>query len=328
MKRDWLSTKSKYPGFTLVELLVVIAIVGVLVALLLPATQAAREAARLSQCQNNLRQVALATLAHHDAHQLFPPARVEPNPFGRRSQICGGSHPTWMARILPYIEEQAAFSEWDMYEDYGSEAEDVRNGVVVSYLCPSRHSAESAVVESRSYNLGTLPCGCPGFTYRVGGALSDYAGNHGDARNGVVNWETDFIYGGNDNGVITTSRPKCTPNGAYSIGWTDRVRMKHVLDGSSKTLLAGEKHIRQQNLLSYPDDAPAYDGEFLFASARVAGPGYPLGSGAQDTLTDFISFGSWHPGGCAMAFCDGHIEQLAASIDTVTLGKLANRTGS
>jgi prepilin-type processing-associated H-X9-DG protein len=226
---------------------------------------------------------------------------------------------------LPYIEEKAAFDEWDLNEHYGIHPESVRNTVVASYLCPTRHAAENAVVESRTYNLGTLPCGCSGFTYRVGGALSDYAGNHGDGRNGVLGWKTDFIYGGNDHGVITTSRPRCTSDGRYAIGWIDKVRMKQIADGSSKTILAGEKHIRQQNLFLYPDDAPAYDGEFLFGSARVAGPGYPLGGGAQDHVTDFVSFGSWHPSGCTMAFCDGRVEVVTTSMDTVALGKLANR---
>ncbi len=323
------SNRSLVAAFTLVELLVVIAVIGLLVALLLPATQAARESARSVQCQNNLRQVALATLSYHEATKAFPPARIEPNPFGDDDQYCGGSMPDWIPRVLPYIEEQSAFEEWDLYDFYGFQSEIARNVVLPSYLCPSRHNPDTAVVESRSYNLGTLPCGCPGFTFRVGGALADYAGNHGDGRNGVINWQTDFIYGGkNDNGVIVTSRPKCAEEGGLPVGWKDRVRLRNVMDGASKTLLAGEKHIQRENLGLYPDDAPAYDGGFLFGSARVAGPGYPLANGADDTLTDFTSFGSWHPGGCTMAFCDGHVERLQPDIDGVTLGMLANRAES
>ncbi len=86
-------------GFTLVELLVVIAIIGILVALLLPAVQAAREAGRRTQCTNNLKQMGLALHNHHDSLRRFPPG-------GDRSPV-GGYGPSWMVHILPYIEQNS-----------------------------------------------------------------------------------------------------------------------------------------------------------------------------------------------------------------------------
>src|SRR5437764_332148 len=98
-------------GFTLVELLVVIAIIGVLVALLLPAVQAAREAARRMQCLNNLKQMVLAVHSYHDVHTVIPPGHIIP-----RNMPGANGHETiapWQVTILPFIEQKALF---DMYD--------------------------------------------------------------------------------------------------------------------------------------------------------------------------------------------------------------------
>src|SRR5688500_12419399 len=89
-------------GFTLVELLVVIAIIGILIALLLPAVQAAREAARRYQCTNNLKQIGLAMHNYHDINGKFPPSR-----------IARGDYITWAVLILPYMEQQAMYELWN-----------------------------------------------------------------------------------------------------------------------------------------------------------------------------------------------------------------------
>ncbi len=285
--------------------------------------------APLTQCNNNLRQVALATINHESALRLFPPARIKPNPDSPWEESCGGYEPSWMARILPYLEEEALHAGWDFSELFQLHDQTIRDGVVPSFLCPTRHTSNNARVESRSYDIGALPCGCSGFRYQYGGSLGDYGGNHGDARSGSSGWSTDFYYGGNDNGVITSSRPICVHDGAdlYARvgGWVDRVRSKDVKDGLSKTILAGEKHVRSEYHLLYPDDTPVYDGDHLYGSARVGGPGYPIGRGPTDTDTLFTSFGSWHASICNFAFCDGSVRPLSVDLDTVTLGTLCHR---
>ena len=95
--------KVKRAAFTLVELLVVIAIIGILVGLLLPGVQAAREAARSMQCKNNLHQIGLAVDLFHDARKAFPPARYQPRPGDPADMACGGAETTWLVRIMPFV---------------------------------------------------------------------------------------------------------------------------------------------------------------------------------------------------------------------------------
>jgi len=100
-------------GFTIIELLVVIGIIGVLVALLLPSVQSAREAGRKAYCSNNVRQLALATALHHDARGYFPPARYQSRPDAVQSNKCGLETPTWLARVMPFIEQSTYGERWD-----------------------------------------------------------------------------------------------------------------------------------------------------------------------------------------------------------------------
>jgi type II secretory pathway pseudopilin PulG len=140
-----------------VELLVVIAIIGVLISLLLPAVQAARETAPAKQCQNNLRQIGLATIMHGEAVKSLPPARIKPTPDAPWEQACGGNQPSWLARSLDYLEEGAFSDQWIPYEFFQLHPEAVRNGIVPTYLCPTRHHSGNSVVPDREYQIGTLP---------------------------------------------------------------------------------------------------------------------------------------------------------------------------
>ena len=124
-------------GFTLVELLVVIAIIGTLVGLLLPAVQAAREAARRSQCSNNLKQLALACQVFHDANKRLPPGMADDlSPFGQgitgSAAVGGNRGSSWMAYILPGIEEQALYAQI-AFKDYSPFK---YNGVIAGKMIP------------------------------------------------------------------------------------------------------------------------------------------------------------------------------------------------
>jgi prepilin-type N-terminal cleavage/methylation domain-containing protein/prepilin-type processing-associated H-X9-DG protein len=128
------------PGFTLVELLVVIAIIGVLVALLLPAVQAAREAARRMQCQNNLKQIGLAIHNFHDSKKILPPAQRQSWSLTTNATVAGHS---WATFILPYIEQQALHDKYDFGPNisWGDPPNDAGTGPtrnkIATYLCPS-----------------------------------------------------------------------------------------------------------------------------------------------------------------------------------------------
>src|SRR5688572_15377246 len=147
--------KFLHGGFTLVELLVVIAIIGVLVALLLPAVQAAREAARRAQCTNHLKQIGLAVHNFHDVNKAFPRSRM----------VC--HHGTWTVEIWPYLEERNAEAAWDDQRAYQFQSQQNVQTQVAAYYCPSRRSAPQI-------SVGGEPRG--GFN----GALADYAACVGD----------------------------------------------------------------------------------------------------------------------------------------------------
>ncbi|MCC9645233.1 DUF1559 domain-containing protein [Rhodopirellula sp. JC740] len=322
-------------GFTLVELLVVIAIIGVLIAMLLPAVQSAREAARSTDCKNRMRQLALAAQMHHDALRYFPPARYESRPDAAPSEQCGLETPTWLARVMPYIEQAALGEKWDLSKPWHEHPESVRNTVPDLFLCPSRRSGTQPVgVRSLRTTVdgggGRLPCGCPmpprptDVALDVSGALSDYAGNHGDLTPGSTGAPTDFYYGGNGTGVIISVRPQCNRDGE-AVAPADRIRMASVFDGTSSTFLFGEKYVPTEKLGQFPEDTPAYDGDHLPASSRLAGPGLRLAHGPTDILADMFSFGSWHPAGVHFALVDGSVRMFDAHTDTKVLGSLANR---
>ncbi len=129
----------KYRGFTAIELLVVIAIIAILIALLLPAVQQAREAARRTQCKNNLMQIGLALHSYHHTHQTLPPGSI--NPTGPIDNTGDGYHFSWMTQILPYMEEHLAYRKLDFSK---SIYDPVNNEVIArtqqTFMCPSSPS--------------------------------------------------------------------------------------------------------------------------------------------------------------------------------------------
>lgn len=318
-------------GFTLVELLVVIAIIGILAALLFPAVQYAREAGRASSCLNNLRQIGLATAQFEGAQAAYPPARIFQRDWFAEGFECGGEQPSWLVRILPYLEQDALYQKWDLTLAYRLHDPEVTSAVIATYLCPTRRGADQAKTPELEMSVPyTLPCGCAGQVQVtvVGGATGDYAGNHGDPLPGAVGAQTDFFLGGNGNGVLISSRSRCRRfgNSMRPVGWVDRVKASDIRDGLSNTFLAGELQVRPTDMNTIPFNGPIYNGQDLMAFARVGGPGVPLSTRMDAAPGPILGFGSWHPTRCHFTFADGSTRSIDNQIDTQTLGYLCNRS--
>ena len=320
-----ISQRRDSDAFTLVELLVVIAIIGSLVALLLPAVQSTREAARLLQCKNHLKSIGLAAIHHHDALLAFPPARLRArNDFDENA--CETTQVSWLVRIMPYLEESSAFEKWDLYGKFEEHNESTREYVPESFVCPTRRSVHEAVISSGTISREVFfGCGCSSFERikLIGGAVGDYGANHGDYTGGSYGEELSYWRGGNGTGVIISSRPRCNADGP--VNWIDRIRIKDLVDGTSNTALAGEMHIPHGRLAQYPENGPMYNGKDLPAFARIGGEGIPLARGPNDTSVPVIGFGSWHSGVCPFVLADGSVRLVDNFVDSAVLQSLCRR---
>jgi prepilin-type N-terminal cleavage/methylation domain-containing protein/prepilin-type processing-associated H-X9-DG protein len=325
-------------GFTLIELLVVIAIIAVLIGLLLPAVQQARSAARQSQCSNNLRQIAVALHNFHDSHQRLPPARLvlyRRDPvLNNRGGEPGLDEPSWLAHLLPYVEQDNLSRQWNLYEPYSTHPLQARSAVVPTYICPERRSAAKAITADLTREI-IAPCGCVVGRQQVpGGMVSDYMGNHGDPSPGSFGLETDFYWGGRGTGVLISSRPKVSSpldpankseKPEILEGWEDSVRISDIRDGTSNTLMVGESHIPEGEELQAPFNGPAFLGRYLTHFTRLGGPGIPLAHHSRDKRAGMYSFGSAHRGVVNFAWADGSVKPLSTSINTQVLANLCNR---
>ena len=329
------SRRDPRSGFTVIELLVVIAIMGILIGILLPAVQQAREAARRTQCRNNLKQIGLATLQFENSHGSLPPARIQPRPNEPQPEYqCGGEQPTWLVRIMPWLDAEPLHDRWDLYGRFQDHSDEERNSNVPAFVCPTRRSMSDAIGRrlfsmSGAVTTVTLPCGCVvtvtagGTQQELTGAVGDYAGNHGDLSPGAWGSPNDLWFGGNGTGVIISSRAICESGSPQD--WIDHIRVADITDGASNTFLAGELHVSQGRLGEFPENPPMYDGDYFGAASRIGGPTMPLSRGMADTTASPLSFGSWHDGICQFVYCDGSVRSVNNRISTRTLGYLCNR---
>lgn len=308
-------------GVTLVELLVVVAVVGALMSLVLPAVQATRESARVATCRQRLRQVAFATLQFETAWNCLPPARIVA-PAGNPDARVTSS--TWLIRIMPFIGAADIASRWDETLPYVDQDADVQSAVVTNFLCPTRRSHSSSVSRPGRTSDRFSPCGCiiPG-RQTAGGALADFGGNHGTPTDAGI--PIALGAAGPSTGTIVSSEP--LPGTGR---WRDRVRLVDIGDGVSRTLLIGEMHVPRDRLQEPPDDSPAYDAADFFGMSRVGGVGAPIAFGPDDDAAGMglFAFGSWHHGGCHVAFVDGRVDTVSPHIDSQTLDRLCHRDDS
>lgn len=289
-------------AFTLVELLVVIAIIGVLVALLLPAVQAARESARRSQCANNLKQLGLTVHHFEDSHKTLPSSRMGPQ------------HATWFVQIMPFMEQNVLYSQWDVTKSYYLQQPAARMTQVPEFYCPSRR----APMLSTQFEISST--GVPD-SQPYPGALGDYAGNGGQFAGSIVDSPSC-------RGALCQADAQLT-NGQIVVS-QPQTRFRDIKDGTSHTLLAGEKHVPQEKFgQSGPSwgDGAIYNGDFPRNFSRIAGlPKFDLGTGPDDLNGPWhCKFGSYHAGICQFVFTDGHLTSLSTSTDLDTLNRLAVR---
>lgn len=215
-----MSTNVRRRGFTLVELLVVIAIIGILVALLLPAIQAARESARRSQCQNNVKQVCIALLNYHDARKEFPPSLRLDSPQSNAPERATTHRANWVISVLPHFEEQALFDSFNLKSPISDPINRVpRGATIATMLCPTD-----------SFNRQTL------FAGRNASEGDNWArGNYGaNGALGFLGRTTTNPAGGPDEQFWKN------PQTRGVMGMNVALNIAQITDGSSQTILVGE----------------------------------------------------------------------------------------
>lgn len=285
-------------GFTLVELLVVIAIIGILVALLLPAVQSAREAARRSQCVNNLKQVGLATLNYEQANRLLPPA-------GWKN--VGGSYPSGVSvhgLILPYLEEGARETELKQTVIHNLTAAERKQ--VNVYLCPSGFAI------SLDY---------PGDSSNPAGVYFVQHYNPVLGAKGINLWGGPAypLTGGTGYGQYATS-------GALILD--KPLKMSKVTDGTSKTFLFGEMSWDMGLYAFWPrSTSGGADANLSYCCRNLASPLNSNRRAADDSNLNDISFGSMHAGGGHFLLLDGSVQFFDELTELRILQAFATRAG-
>ena len=319
-------------GFTLVELLVVIAIIGVLIALLLPAVQAAREAARKTQCQNNLKQIGLAVMSHESSIKHLPTSgwgwfwHGDPDlGFGKNQP--GG----WAYNILDFVEQTniRSLGAGSTGIEKDRALAQAASTPIRLFNCPSRRAYQQYPVWRNgflAYNVTTCVAG----DCLVG--RSDYRGNSGSINAG-----------------LHSNRGPTTADGieAHDAGmdvefngvtyYRSEVRLAQISDGTTYTMFAGEKFMDSDHYdsgdLRYDDQSPfvgfdrdmnGYTGDFNnMGDANLYMPRRDE-PGVTDERADWI-FGSAHTAGFFTVYCDGHVELVSYDVDEFPYMRLGGR---
>ena len=284
-------------GFTLIELLVVIAIIGILIALLLPAVQQAREAARTMHCSNNLKQIGMACHNYHEVNSCFPPGGItEGSCCGTRSGIC------WSISILPYLEHLSLFERYDSTAFNEAPVNKyVREARVAAYICPSEEGTDELDQPHSGPGSGLL--------YRRGSYRAMTGRN---AMSGGGKWDEQDC----------SSLPRSWRGIMHHIGSPPNrdlrtERMADVKDGLSNTLMVGESatHSQQRRRTFWA---------YTYTS-------YCLSAAYPDSATLLVDFercceitvcnnckrgwGSYHPEGLNFVSGDGSVHFISRQID-------------
>lgn len=291
--------RRKHRGFTLIELLVVIAIIAVLVALLLPAVQQAREAARRTQCKNNLKQIGLALHMYHDTVGALPPGWISQHPTTNQPYWLGRPGWSWGARLLPYLEQANVSTNLidfnvamlDPYHD------DVRNFAIPTFLCPSDPGGPTFVLKPGPM---PMPNYAASFTDTVV-PKSNYVGVFGTVR---------MIDAGCPMGA-------CVGNGTFVL--QRAFRLRDFTDGLSNTFIIGERNSE----FSPSTWLGVFPGAAHAPGRIVAVAENPPNS----DLTPAFTFSSYHTSGTHFLSGDGSVKMISENIDKATYHALCTRSG-
>jgi len=313
-------------AFTLIELLVVITIIGILISLLLPAVQAAREAARRIQCSNNMKQIGLAVQLYHDANQTFPIGNI--NDAGG---LCPGQdEPTdsvsmqsgnWLIGILPYIEQTNLADRYNTsYPNNSTENQAVRETVVAAYVCPSDLDTQTPAVPA------TGPAAANNAKYAPG----SYRAVSGCSESGAEFLDSEMMssYKAKSRGAI---------HAIYTAPWWKRSypgveTVASVKDGLSNTLLTGESttstNTGYRTFWAYSYAYYAISG--ATPQERTLWGDYDrcaATSGNGKVIPCKRQWGSLHSGILNFALCDGSVRPISTTIDTTLFANLATIAG-
>lgn len=321
--------RRRLPGFTLIELLVVIAIIAVLVALLLPAVQQTREAARRTQCKNHMKQIGLALHNYHDSHGKFPIGAG----YGLSNYAAstGGINNAprrapWTVLILPYLDQANLYSQFDFSDRfkgcYNEEPTTGKNHTasltpVPAYHCPSFNSPNDVL---RTNYFGVM-----------GGGADRAAWAHSTSK-GRAFWDNGVLYinskvalrditDGSSNTIVVGETkyqlgPKA-PNGANRYGWASTIRGDTNTNGGTLAAVTDVK-INEWN-----GDGNEQDTSFT-ANNAANKRGTVNGVDAEQNLQG-RAFSSFHSGGCHFTFVDGSVRFVSENVSMTTLQYLAIR---
>ncbi|MEW4528732.1 DUF1559 domain-containing protein [Maioricimonas sp. JC845] len=321
--------RSLHRGFTLIELLVVIAIIAILIALLLPAVQQAREAARRTQCKNNLKQIGLAFHNYHDTHRTFPFAYMVGADLNASS---------WGTMLLPFLDQAPLFNKWNSSAPAFNEAVALFPAAIVQqnleviatplnvFMCPSTPEQN---VHDYTLPAGAGGSGVPPFDLTWTAARSDYC-----TLTGIRGTYADIAYagnaGGNREGAI---QPVGLLGGSIS-------RMRDITDGTSNTFMVGERvggtnvyrNGQKDATLSAtygPSQGGAW-GDFLNGENWPEGSladGTPGGGPCMINCTNLRSAGfmSFHSGGAQFLMCDGAVRFITENLGAPVFAALLTR---